>query len=192
MCDSPAAACPACCTATAPPPRFDAHFFSNVWHDWNEEQCANLAARSFKALPSGGRILLHEMLMAVRVMVVQTLPLLPVHVRARALCAGGQGRPPPHRLLQHAHVRVHEGEAVHILRPAVHSRCCGLRGCARHSVAQQVQCGCRGEAVRGFGSAVVPGAPGGTVCVKPQLFVCGANGRIRWRPHAGTCNRGLT
>jgi hypothetical protein len=53
--------------------RYDAHFFSNVWHDWNEAQCANLAARSFKALPSGGRILLHEMLLTVRLLLFRAL-----------------------------------------------------------------------------------------------------------------------
>jgi acetylserotonin N-methyltransferase len=41
----------------------DAIFFSNVWHDWNFRTCAWLAARAFEALPSGGRILLHEMLL---------------------------------------------------------------------------------------------------------------------------------
>ncbi|MXO59103.1 methyltransferase [Altererythrobacter salegens] len=41
----------------------DAHFFSNVFHDWSDETCADLAARSFAALPSGGRIFLNEILM---------------------------------------------------------------------------------------------------------------------------------
>jgi cyclopropane fatty-acyl-phospholipid synthase-like methyltransferase len=41
----------------------DALFFSNVWHDWNFETCAWLAEQSFNALPSGGRIYLHEMLL---------------------------------------------------------------------------------------------------------------------------------
>ncbi len=41
----------------------DAHFFSNVFHDWSDSTCRMLAENSFAALPSGGRILLHEMLM---------------------------------------------------------------------------------------------------------------------------------
>lgn len=41
----------------------DALFFSNVWHDWNRRSCEWLAARAFDALPAGGRILLHEMLL---------------------------------------------------------------------------------------------------------------------------------
>jgi acetylserotonin N-methyltransferase len=45
------------------PTGYDAIFFSNVWHDWNERTCQWLAARAFAALPSGGRILLHEMLL---------------------------------------------------------------------------------------------------------------------------------
>ena len=38
-------------------------FFSNIWHDWNPRTCQWLAARAFEALPSGGRVLLHEMLL---------------------------------------------------------------------------------------------------------------------------------
>lgn len=45
------------------PRGYDALFFSNVWHDWNVRTCRWLAARAFEALPSGGRILLHEMLL---------------------------------------------------------------------------------------------------------------------------------
>lgn len=45
------------------PTGYDAHFFSNVLHDWSEETCAELAAKAFAALPSGGRIVLHEQLM---------------------------------------------------------------------------------------------------------------------------------
>jgi hypothetical protein len=45
------------------PRGFDALFFSNIWHDWNVRTCRWLAARAFDALPSGGRILLHEMLL---------------------------------------------------------------------------------------------------------------------------------
>jgi acetylserotonin N-methyltransferase len=45
------------------PTGYDTIFFSNVWHDWNVRTCQWLAARAFDALPSGGRILLHEMLL---------------------------------------------------------------------------------------------------------------------------------
>jgi acetylserotonin N-methyltransferase len=45
------------------PHGYDAIFFSNVWHDWNMRTCQWLAARAFDALISGGRILLHEMLL---------------------------------------------------------------------------------------------------------------------------------
>lgn len=41
----------------------DAHFFSNVFHDWSDKTCRLLAEKSFAALPSGGRIMLHEILM---------------------------------------------------------------------------------------------------------------------------------
>ena len=41
----------------------DAVFFSNVWHDWNVKTCTWLARRAYDILPSGGRILLHEMLL---------------------------------------------------------------------------------------------------------------------------------
>ena len=45
------------------PSGFDAHFLSNIFHDWSDATCRLLARKSFAALPSGGRILLHEMLM---------------------------------------------------------------------------------------------------------------------------------
>ena len=45
------------------PAGYDALFFSNVWHDWNVRTCQWLAARAFAALPSSGRIMLHEMLL---------------------------------------------------------------------------------------------------------------------------------
>lgn len=41
----------------------DAHFLSNIFHDWSDATCQRLADAAFAALPSGGRILLHEMLM---------------------------------------------------------------------------------------------------------------------------------
>jgi acetylserotonin N-methyltransferase len=45
------------------PQGYDALFLSNVWHDWSFRTCAWLAARAYEALPSGGRIMLHEMLL---------------------------------------------------------------------------------------------------------------------------------
>jgi acetylserotonin N-methyltransferase len=45
------------------PKGHDALFFSNIYHDWNDETCAELSAKAFEALPKGGRIYLHEMLM---------------------------------------------------------------------------------------------------------------------------------
>lgn len=42
------------------PPGYDAILFSNIFHDWGPERCLDLARRSFEALPSGGRIFLHE------------------------------------------------------------------------------------------------------------------------------------
>lgn len=45
------------------PAGYDAVFFSNIWHDWNTRTCTWLAARTFEALPAGGRIMLHEMLL---------------------------------------------------------------------------------------------------------------------------------
>ncbi|MEJ2760968.1 MAG: methyltransferase [Gammaproteobacteria bacterium] len=45
------------------PHGYDAVFFSNVFHDWSFETCAELAARTHGILPKGGRICLHEMLL---------------------------------------------------------------------------------------------------------------------------------
>jgi hypothetical protein len=42
----------------------DAIFFSNVFHDWDGDQCLDLGRRSFAALPPGGRIYLHEALLS--------------------------------------------------------------------------------------------------------------------------------
>lgn len=41
----------------------DAVFFSNIFHDWNFETCEWLASKAFDLLPSGGCVLLHEMLL---------------------------------------------------------------------------------------------------------------------------------
>jgi 3-hydroxy-5-methyl-1-naphthoate 3-O-methyltransferase len=45
------------------PTGHDAHFFSNIFHDWSDDTCHLLAGKSFAALPLGGTIMLHEMLM---------------------------------------------------------------------------------------------------------------------------------
>jgi acetylserotonin N-methyltransferase len=45
------------------PKGYDAVFFSNVWHDWNFRTCRWLAERAYEILPTGGRIMLHEMLL---------------------------------------------------------------------------------------------------------------------------------
>lgn len=42
----------------------DAVFFSNIFHDWDVARCRHLVAQSFAALPAGGRIYLHEILLA--------------------------------------------------------------------------------------------------------------------------------
>lgn len=39
------------------------HFLSNIFHDWDRARNLRLAKASFAALPSGGRIVLHEMMM---------------------------------------------------------------------------------------------------------------------------------
>jgi hypothetical protein len=43
---------------------YDAVFFSNIFHDWDWNSCRHLSQRSFDVLPRGGRIYLHEMLLA--------------------------------------------------------------------------------------------------------------------------------
>jgi hypothetical protein len=45
------------------PQGYDALFFSNVYHDWNFETCEWLTQQAFGVLPSGGRLILHEMLL---------------------------------------------------------------------------------------------------------------------------------
>jgi O-methyltransferase domain len=45
------------------PDGYDAVFMSNVFHDWRPETCLGLAKRAFNALPSGGTINLHEVLL---------------------------------------------------------------------------------------------------------------------------------
>jgi hypothetical protein len=46
------------------PRGYDGMFFSNIFHDWDAETDLFLAKRAHEALPHGGRILLHEMLLA--------------------------------------------------------------------------------------------------------------------------------
>ncbi|HYL59999.1 MAG TPA: methyltransferase [Candidatus Acidoferrales bacterium] len=45
-----------------PFPAADLHFYSMIYHDWPPDKCRFLTAKSFASLPSGGRIVIHEML----------------------------------------------------------------------------------------------------------------------------------
>lgn len=45
-----------------PLPEADLHFYCDVLHDWPPAKCRSLLEKSFAALPSGGEILIHEML----------------------------------------------------------------------------------------------------------------------------------
>jgi acetylserotonin N-methyltransferase len=45
------------------PRGYDAHFYSNIFHDWSFETCAFLARKTFESLPGGGSINIHEMLL---------------------------------------------------------------------------------------------------------------------------------
>lgn len=45
------------------PTDHDTHLFSNVLHDWNDADCRRLLERSVAALPDGGRLLFHDMLL---------------------------------------------------------------------------------------------------------------------------------
>lgn len=45
------------------PKGYDAVLFANIFHDWTEEQCLHLGTKACEALPPGGRIFLHEMLL---------------------------------------------------------------------------------------------------------------------------------
>jgi 3-hydroxy-5-methyl-1-naphthoate 3-O-methyltransferase len=49
--------------ADAWPADHDTHLFSNVLHDWNEADCRRLLGTSVAALPDGGRLLVHDMLL---------------------------------------------------------------------------------------------------------------------------------
>lgn len=46
------------------PEGYDALFLSNIFHDWDFQTTAWLVRRAFATLPPGGRILIHEMLLA--------------------------------------------------------------------------------------------------------------------------------
>ena len=46
------------------PRGYDGIFFSNIFHDWNAETNVFLARRAYEALSQGGRIFLHEQLLA--------------------------------------------------------------------------------------------------------------------------------
>jgi hypothetical protein len=43
-------------------PEADLHFYGMIFHDWPPDRCRLLACKSFEHLPSGGRIVIHEML----------------------------------------------------------------------------------------------------------------------------------
>jgi O-methyltransferase domain/Dimerisation domain len=45
-----------------PFPGADLHFYSMIFHDWPPDKCRFLARKSFEALPSRGRIVVHEIL----------------------------------------------------------------------------------------------------------------------------------
>ena len=49
--------------ADAWPIGYDRIFFSDIFHDWDDERCRVLAAHAFAALPFGGRVLVHEMIL---------------------------------------------------------------------------------------------------------------------------------
>lgn len=46
-----------------PFPAADVHFYSDVLHDWSPERCRELLDKSYRSLPAGGRIVVHEMLL---------------------------------------------------------------------------------------------------------------------------------
>lgn len=46
------------------PAGHDAAFFSNIYHDWDRPDCMHLTRKTFDALPQGGRIFIHELLLA--------------------------------------------------------------------------------------------------------------------------------
>jgi cyclopropane fatty-acyl-phospholipid synthase-like methyltransferase len=50
--------------ADAWPRGFERVFFSDIFHDWDDERCRWLAARAYESLAPGGQVLVHEMLLA--------------------------------------------------------------------------------------------------------------------------------
>jgi predicted O-methyltransferase YrrM len=46
------------------PAGYDGVFFSNIYHDWDRARCLRLTKKTFDALPRGGRIFIHEVLLA--------------------------------------------------------------------------------------------------------------------------------
>jgi hypothetical protein len=46
------------------PSDFERVFFSDVFHDWDDERCRQLCSSAFAALASGGRVLIHEMILS--------------------------------------------------------------------------------------------------------------------------------
>lgn len=46
------------------PLHHEAILLADIFHDWDDERCRVLASRAFAALPSRGRVLIHEMLLA--------------------------------------------------------------------------------------------------------------------------------
>ncbi|HXX94985.1 MAG TPA: methyltransferase, partial [Planctomycetota bacterium] len=46
------------------PGGYDAAFLSNIYHDWDRPECLHLTRRAFEALPQGGWIFIHELLLA--------------------------------------------------------------------------------------------------------------------------------
>ncbi|XXX79081.1 methyltransferase [Sorangium sp. So ce134] len=46
------------------PAGHDAIFFANILHDWDRARCLHLLRRSFEALPPGGRVFIHEILLS--------------------------------------------------------------------------------------------------------------------------------
>jgi predicted O-methyltransferase YrrM len=46
------------------PAGYDALFFSNIYHDWDRARCLHLTQKGLEALPRGGRLYIHEVLLA--------------------------------------------------------------------------------------------------------------------------------
>lgn len=46
------------------PEGHDCVLFNNIFHDWDDERCLVMSKHAFDALPRGGRVLVHEMLLS--------------------------------------------------------------------------------------------------------------------------------